>query len=174
MTPLTETDYREALRAANAIISQQADEMAELQRRLDHRHQALRIMRTSPSIAGCMSGVSIKAVMPFIDAALSDEPLKPHLTCGAEGETNPIERLEHELAVAFANREEVDNLLCAQREETTRLQRELDKRQDMPALLLECRDALPAISLTSARLHNVSLTLADRIEAALAPWEVKS
>ncbi len=84
--------------AANAIISQQADEMAGLQRRLDHRNQALRIMRTSPSIAGCMSGVSLKAIMPFIDAALSDEPLKPHLTCAADGETNPIERLSELVA----------------------------------------------------------------------------
>jgi len=39
-------------------------------------------------------------------------------------------------------------------------------------LLIECRDALPAISLTSARLHNVDLRLADRIAEALKPWEV--
>lgn len=37
-------------------------------------------------------------------------------------------------------------------------------------LLLEARDALPAISMTSARLHGVNLTLADRIENWLAPW----
>ena len=56
--------------------------------------------------------------------------------------------------------------------ELAHVRSELDKRRDMPALLLECRDALPAISLASARLHGVSLTLADRIETALTPWEV--
>ena len=40
-------------------------------------------------------------------------------------------------------------------------------------LLLECRDALPAISLASAKLHNVDLTLPDRIERALEPWRVE-
>jgi hypothetical protein len=40
------------------------------------------------------------------------------------------------------------------------------------ALLLEARDALPAISLASARLHNVDLTLADRIERAIEPWRL--
>lgn len=40
-------------------------------------------------------------------------------------------------------------------------------------LLIEARDALPAISQVSARLHRVDLSLADRIEAALEPWEVK-
>lgn len=41
---------------------------------------------------------------------------------------------------------------------------------ELAKLLLECRDALPAISITQARLHNVSLSLADRIEDALEPW----
>ncbi len=44
--------------------------------------------------------------------------------------------------------------------------------KELAVLLLECRDALPAISQTSARLHGVSLTLADRIEAALEPWRI--
>lgn len=44
------------------------------------------------------------------------------------------------------------------------------KCQELFLLLLEARDALPAISLTSARLHGVSLTLADRIETAIEPW----
>jgi hypothetical protein len=34
-------------------------------------------------------------------------------------------------------------------------------------LLIECRDALPAISLTSARLHGIDMSLADRIESAI-------
>lgn len=38
-------------------------------------------------------------------------------------------------------------------------------------LLIECRDALPAISTVAARLHGISLSLADRIEEALKPWE---
>lgn len=40
-------------------------------------------------------------------------------------------------------------------------------------LLIECRDALPAISMASAKLHNVDLSLADRIERALEPWRVE-
>jgi hypothetical protein len=40
-------------------------------------------------------------------------------------------------------------------------------------LALEARDALPAIPLHSARLHNVSLTLADRIEDKLKPWLIE-
>ena len=49
---------------------------------------------------------------------------------------------------------------------------ELAKRKGMPQLLLECRDALPAISLVAAKLHNVDLTLGHRIEQVLAPWRV--
>ncbi len=44
------------------------------------------------------------------------------------------------------------------------------KCSELAMLLLEARDALPAISLASAKLHNVSLSLADRIEHALEPW----
>lgn len=47
-----------------------------------------------------------------------------------------------------------------------------NKLKEMFLLLVEARDALPAISLTSARLHNVSLSLADRIEKCLEPWRV--
>lgn len=47
------------------------------------------------------------------------------------------------------------------------------KVQQMFHLLLEARDALPAISLASARLHGIRLDLADRIENALEPWEIK-
>ena len=39
-------------------------------------------------------------------------------------------------------------------------------------LLLEARDALPAISLSAALRHGVSLTLADRIEQWLEPWKL--
>ena len=48
-----------------------------------------------------------------------------------------------------------------------------EKLKEFFYLLIECRDALPAISLTSARLRNIDLTLADRIEGALKPWESK-
>lgn len=44
---------------------------------------------------------------------------------------------------------------------------------ELARLLLECRDALPAINIVSAKLHNVDLGLADRIEAALEPWRIK-
>ena len=45
------------------------------------------------------------------------------------------------------------------------------KCAELASLLLEARDALPAISLASAKLHGVDLTLASRIEEALKPWE---
>jgi len=45
------------------------------------------------------------------------------------------------------------------------------KMKEMILLLIECRDALPAISLTSAKIRNIDLKLADRIEACLQPWE---
>lgn len=48
------------------------------------------------------------------------------------------------------------------------------KLSEVLHLLIEARDALPAISLASAKLHGVDLTLADRIEEAMKPWEVKS
>ena len=44
------------------------------------------------------------------------------------------------------------------------------KAIELAKLLLEARDALPAISLASARLHRIDLSLASRIEAALEPW----
>ena len=47
------------------------------------------------------------------------------------------------------------------------------KSKEMIALLIECRDALPAITVTTARLHDVDLSLADRIEQCLKPWEVE-
>lgn len=46
------------------------------------------------------------------------------------------------------------------------------KCDELFALLLEARDALPAISLASARLHGLDLTLADRIERAIEPWRL--
>lgn len=47
-----------------------------------------------------------------------------------------------------------------------------EKCIELARLLLECRDALPAISMMAARLHNVDLSLATRIEEALKPWRV--
>jgi hypothetical protein len=48
------------------------------------------------------------------------------------------------------------------------------KVRNLISLLIECRDALPAISTASARLHSVSLSLADRIDEELKPWEVSN
>lgn len=45
--------------------------------------------------------------------------------------------------------------------------------KEMARLLLEARDALPAISLASAKLHGVSLSLASRIEDVLEPWRTE-
>ena len=44
-----------------------------------------------------------------------------------------------------------------------------EKCREVMHLLLEARDALPAISLASAKLRGIDLTLADRIERALEP-----
>ncbi len=46
------------------------------------------------------------------------------------------------------------------------------KVEEMRSLLVEARDALPAISQVGARLHHIKLDLADRIEACLEPWLV--
>lgn len=48
------------------------------------------------------------------------------------------------------------------------------KCNELVRLLIECRDALPAINLVSARLHHVDLSLARRIDEALEPWKVAS
>lgn len=45
-----------------------------------------------------------------------------------------------------------------------------EKCVQLARLLLEARDALPAIDIVRARLYNVDLSLADRIEEALEPW----
>ena len=47
-----------------------------------------------------------------------------------------------------------------------------EKCVELARLLIECKDALPAISMASAKLHGIRLDLADRIEAALKPWEI--
>lgn len=47
------------------------------------------------------------------------------------------------------------------------------KIKEMFSLLLEARDALPAISLASAKLRGIRLDLADRIEASLEPWRIE-
>lgn len=47
-----------------------------------------------------------------------------------------------------------------------------EKTTELAHLLLECRDALPAITLTRAHLYKVDLRLGDRIDAALEPWKV--
>lgn len=44
------------------------------------------------------------------------------------------------------------------------------KVKELLRLLIECRDALPAISETSARLHGLDLSLASRIDDCLEPW----
>jgi len=56
--------------------------------------------------------------------------------------------------------------------ERMRASPDYEKMQDMIVLLIECRDALPAISMVAAKLHKVDLSLADRIEKCLEPWEV--
>lgn len=47
------------------------------------------------------------------------------------------------------------------------------KCHEMLLLLVECRDALPAISFASAKLHGIDLSLDKKIENCLKPWEVE-
>lgn len=47
-----------------------------------------------------------------------------------------------------------------------------NKIEEMFKLLLECRDALPAIPLASAKLRGLDLRLADRIEDCIEPWRL--
>lgn len=47
-----------------------------------------------------------------------------------------------------------------------------EKCQELAKLLIECRDALPAITMAMAKLHNVRLDLDKRIEEALEPWRI--
>ncbi len=44
------------------------------------------------------------------------------------------------------------------------------KFKDMLLLIIEARDALPAISMTSAKMHSIDLTLVKRIEDCLEPF----
>ena len=46
------------------------------------------------------------------------------------------------------------------------------KSREILRLLVELRDALPAISTTSARVYGVKLDLADRVEECLRPWVI--
>lgn len=61
-------------------------------------------------------------------------------------------------------------LISAERKEV--MKPTCTKCNELARLLLECRDALPAISLASARLRHINLRLADRIENALEPWKI--
>jgi len=45
---------------------------------------------------------------------------------------------------------------------------------ELVRMIIQCRDALPAISMASARLHNVPLDLDKQIERLLKPWESDS
>lgn len=47
------------------------------------------------------------------------------------------------------------------------------KVAEMFHLLLECRDALPLLTMKDAQQHKLSLTLDTRIEGALEPWRVE-
>jgi len=46
------------------------------------------------------------------------------------------------------------------------------KGKELICLLIECRDAISCITRTQARLRNIDLSLADRVDKALEPWEV--
>jgi hypothetical protein len=47
------------------------------------------------------------------------------------------------------------------------------KVKEILNLLVECRDAIPSISMTAARLNGIDLSLADRIDKCLKPWQIK-
>ncbi len=63
-----------------------------------------------------------------------------------------------ELLTEFANNEKTDKINWH------------GKACELGKLLLEARDALPAISLASAKIRNIDLKLADRIEESLEIW----
>lgn len=46
-----------------------------------------------------------------------------------------------------------------------------EKIREAAKLLLECRDALPAITVVQQKLHKVSEDLDKRIEDWLEPWK---
>tara|TARA_R110000796_G_scaffold118353_3_gene231972 strand:- start:4604 stop:4804 length:201 start_codon:yes stop_codon:yes gene_type:complete len=48
-----------------------------------------------------------------------------------------------------------------------------EKSLELAKLLLEARDMLPYITLTTAKLHKLDLSLADRIEKSLEIWQVE-
>lgn len=56
---------------------------------------------------------------------------------------------------------------------TVKIENPEEKCRELARLLLEARDALPGISLASAKLRGIDLKLADRIEAALEPWRTE-
>lgn len=45
-----------------------------------------------------------------------------------------------------------------------------NKIKEMQPLIIEARDALPAITLTSAKLRGIDLTLANRLENSIKEW----
>lgn len=47
-----------------------------------------------------------------------------------------------------------------------------EKIKQAANLLIECRDALPAITVVQQRLHGVSRNLDKRIEDWLEPWRI--
>ena len=47
-----------------------------------------------------------------------------------------------------------------------------DKIKQAFLLLLETRDALPAIQLSAAKVRGIDLALADRIEDWMEPWRL--
>ncbi len=50
------------------------------------------------------------------------------------------------------------------------LQSKDEKIREMVGLLIESRDALPAIKMVVAKLQGIDLTLANRIDKCLEPW----
>ena len=48
-----------------------------------------------------------------------------------------------------------------------------EKSLELAKLLLEARDMLPHVTLTTAKLHKLDLSFADRIEKSLEIWKVE-
>lgn len=64
---------------------------------------------------------------------------------------------------------EEDTIMAKPLSEWTREELEA-KIKEMQPLILEARDALPGITLATAKLRGIDLTLADRLEKSLEPW----
>lgn len=79
----------------------------------------------------------------------------------------------HELVLANGTNKYVDRMYDYVINSRVVLIEVQTKLRELIPLLIECRDALPAITKERARLYSVDLSLDKKIERTLEPWEIK-